>query len=303
MTDDQLLSELQKNGLLTEQVASRVKGEALVKNGSVEAIIEEQRLVPSVRLAELKSSLVGIPYQKIDPASITAELLELVPEETAKNYGVIPLSLDDKMLVVGMVHPEGLKAQDAIKFVARRKNVSLGVYLISYADWQQVLRKYSPYRTEIARAVQSINTKSMSGGQKAMNLEDMESGEEAPIIKIVADTLKEAVYNKASDIHIEPQENSLRIRFRLDGDLRQVASLPVELAQPVISRIKVIASLKIDETRTPQDGRFRSHILDKDVDFRVATFPTPLGEKVALRVLDASTGLKSFDDLWFLGAT
>jgi type IV pilus assembly protein PilB len=301
MTDEQLLAELQKQGLLTEQVISRVKREALIKNGSAEAIIEEERLVSSVKLAELKSALVGVPYQKVDPESVNASLLELIPEETSRTYGVIPLALDDKMLVVGMVHPEDAKAQDAVKFVARRRNVNLGVYLISYADWQAILRKYSPYRTEIARAVQSIDTKSMSGGQKALNLEDMESGEEAPIIKIVADTLKEAVYNKASDIHIEPQENSLRIRFRMDGDLRQVASLPVELAQPVISRIKVIASLKIDETRTPQDGRFRSHILDKDVDFRVSTFPTPLGEKVALRVLDPTTGLKNFDGLWFLG--
>ena len=300
MTDEQLLSEMQSQGLLTEPVIIRVKRDALVSNRTVEAVLDEERLVPSVTIAELKSKLVNIPHQKIDLESITAPLLEWVPEETARTYGVVPLSADEKMLVVGMVHPEDLKAQDAIKFIARQRNVSLGVYLIAYADWQQVLRKYSPYRTEIARAVQSLNIKP-SNDRKAMNLEDMAVGDEAPIIKIVADTLKEAVFNKASDIHIEPQENSLRIRFRMNGDLRQVASLPAELTQPIISRIKVISNLKIDETRTPQDGRFRSHILDKDVDFRVATFPTPLGEKVALRVLDSSTSLKSFDSLWFLG--
>ena len=113
----------------------------------------------------------------------------------------------------------------------------------------------------------------------------------------MADTFREAVLSKASDIHIEPQQNSLRIRFRNEGDLHQVASLPVQLAQPIVSRVKVISNLKIDETRIPQDGRFRARIFDRDIDFRVATFPTPLGEKVAIRVLDPTTGLKHFDNL------
>ena len=140
-----------------------------------------------------------------------------------------------------------------------------------------------------------MNVKEGVSSQVAIDLAAARGNEDAPIIKIVADTLKEAVYARASDVHIEPQEKFLRIRFRIDGDLRQVASLPVELAQPVISRVKVISSLKIDETRIPQDGRFRSRLLDKDIDFRVSTFPTPLGEKVAIRVLDPSTGLKDFN--------
>ena len=299
MTDEQLIAQIKGQGLLTDPVIARLRRDAATKGESLEALIEEERLVPSVRIAELKSALLNIPYQKISPEAIDAKALAAIPEETARTYGVVPISLDDKLLVVGMLHPDDLKAQDALKFIAREGRVNLGVYLISFTDWQAVLRKYSPYRNEIARAVQSLNIRE-SGNQKAVSLEDAESGAEAPIIKIVADTLKEAVFSKASDVHIEPQESSLRVRFRIDGDLRQVASLPVELSQPVISRIKVISSMKIDETRTPQDGRFRSRILDKDIDFRVSTFPTPLGEKVAIRVLDPSTGLKNFDGLWLL---
>jgi len=107
------------------------------------------------------------------------------------------------------------------------------------------------------------------------------------------------VESKASDIHIEPQQGFLRIRLRNNGDLHQVALLPAQLAQPIVSRVKVISNLKIDETRIPQDGRFRAKIFDRDVDFRVATFPTPLGEKVAIRVLDPTMGLKSFESLPF----
>lgn len=297
MTDDQLLDQLQKQGLLPAATIARLKRDIVVNGEPAEAIIQRERLVPDVKLAELKSTLINVPYQKIDTQAIDAKLFEFISEETARAYGVIPISLTDNLLVVGMLHPDNVKAQDAVKFVARQNHFNLGVYLISYGDWEAVVRRYSPYRSEIERAVQSLNVKEGVSSQKAVDLAAVKGNEDAPIIKIVADTLKEAVYGRASDVHIEPQEKFLRIRFRVDGDLRQVASLPVELAQSVISRVKVISNLKIDETRIPQDGRFRSRLLDKDIDFRVSTFPTPLGEKVAIRVLDPTTGLKNFDSL------
>jgi len=210
--------------------------------------------------------------------------------------------MQDGLLILGMLHPDDTKAQEAMKFIARQNHVNLGVYLISYNDLQAALRKYSPYRAEIESAVRSLNVKEGSGGQQAVELEGGDSAD-APIIKIVADTFKEAVLNKASDVHIEPQQKTLRIRLRIDGDLREVASLPGELAQPVTSRVKVISSLKIDENRVPQDGRFRAKLFDRDIDFRVATFPTPLGEKIVIRVLDPTSGLKSFENLDLLDHT
>lgn len=297
MTDDQLLDQIQKQGLIPAAAVARLKREMVVSDEPAEAIIQRERLVPDVKIAELKSSLMNVPYQKIDAEAIDVKLLELIPEDTARTYGTVPISLAENLFVVGMLHPDNVKAQDAVKFVARQNHLNLGVYLISYGDWEAVIRRYSPYRSEIARAVQSLNVQEGASGPKAVDLAAARGNEDAPIIKIVADTLKEAVYSRASDVHIEPEEKFLRIRFRIDGELQQTASLPVELAQPVISRVKVISSLKIDETRIPQDGRFRSRLLDKDIDFRVATFPTPLGEKVAIRVLDPSTGLKNFDSL------
>ena len=297
MNDDQLLDQIQKQGLLPSPTVARLRRDIIVSGESAEAIIQRERLVPDVKIAEMKSALMNVPYQKIDTQAIDEKLFGMIPEETARTYGIVPISLDNNLLVIGMLHPDNAKAQDAVKFVARQNHVNLGVYLIAYGDWEAVIRRYSPYRSEIAKAVQTLNVKEGASSQTAIDLAAAKGDEDAPIIKIVADTLKEAVYSRASDVHIEPQEKSLRIRFRIDGDLRQVASLPVELAQPVISRVKVISSLKIDETRIPQDGRFRSRLLDKDIDFRVATFPTPLGEKVAIRVLDPTTGLKNFDSL------
>lgn len=181
--------------------------------------------------------------------------------------------------------------------------MNLGVYLVSYGDWQEIVKKYSPYKTEIEAAVQTLNLKTGAGGRPLVKLEEtaVVNSEEAPIIRIVARTFTEAVQSGASDIHIEPQENYLRIRFRVDGKLREEAALPLELSQSIISRVKVISNLKIDEARVPQDGRFRAKVFDRSIDFRVSTFPTPLGEKAAIRVLDSVTGLKNFDQLGLIG--
>jgi type IV pilus assembly protein PilB len=302
MTSDELLEQLQTRGLITEAVATRLKRDAIVGNESPEDIVGRERIVPDEQVAALKSELLKVPYKKIDPEAIDAKLMGLVPEETARTYHAIPISLQDGLLIVGMLHPDDVKAQDAMKFIARENHINLGVYLISYNDLQAALRKYSPYRAEVAAAVSSLNIKEGSGGQDAIELEGGDSAD-APIIKIVADTFKEAVLSKASDVHIEPQQKSLRIRLRIDGDLREVASLPAELAQPITSRVKVISNLKIDENRVPQDGRFRAKLFDRDIDFRVATFPTPLGEKIAIRVLDPTTGLKNFASLDLLAPT
>lgn len=296
MTSDELLAQLQSRGLLDAARVNRLKRDAIVSGENVEAVMAKQRAVDDEKVAEVKSELLKIPYQKISLDAIDAKLFAMVPEETARTYGAIPLSLANNLLVVGMLHPDDPKAQDALKFIARQNHINLGVYLISYGDWEAVLRKYSPYRTQIERAVQSLNIKEGSG-QRVVSLEAAGSNEDAPVVKIVADTFREAVESGASDIHIEPQQGMLRIRLRNEGDLHQVASLPPELAQPIVSRVKVIASLKIDENRIPQDGRFRAKIFDRDIDFRVATFPTPLGEKVAIRVLDPTQGLKNFENL------
>jgi type IV pilus assembly protein PilB len=302
MTSDELLQQLHARGLITDAIVARLKRDAIVSGESPEDIIGRERIVPDEQMAALKSELLKVPYKKIDPATIDEKLMGVVPEETARTYRAIPISLQDGLLVVGMFHPDDTKAQDAMKFIARQNHINLGVYLISYEDLQAALRKYSPYRAEVEAAVSSLNIKEGSGGQQAIELEGGDSAD-APIIKIVADTFKEAVLNKASDVHIEPQQKSLRIRLRIDGDLREVASLPAELAQPITSRIKVISNLKIDENRIPQDGRFRAKLFDRDIDFRVATFPTPLGEKIAIRVLDPSTGLKNLEGLDLLEPT
>jgi type IV pilus assembly protein PilB len=302
MTSDQLLDALRAKGLLTDQAVTKAKRDIILSGKSAEAVLYADRLADDVAVAKLKSELLKVPYVKL-PTERDASLRDLIPEETVRTYLVAPISRKENMLVIGMVNPDDERAQEALKFIARQARLNLGVFLIAYSDWQSTLRDYSPYKSEIAEAVQSLQLRSdEADAERVVELEaNTGRSEDAPVIRIVADTLREAVGQGASDIHFEPLEHALRVRFRIDGDLREVATLPRELADSVISRIKVLSSMKIDERRVPQDGRFRSRILDRQVDFRVATFPTPLGEKVAIRVLDPTSGIKNFEQLGLQG--
>ncbi|MBU6141951.1 GspE/PulE family protein [Patescibacteria group bacterium] len=305
MDDKTLLDNLVSGGLLSAEAAQKVAADAALLGKSAEDVIYDRHVVPEEEVAKVKSALLKIPFKRVQPETITKELLAMIPEETASTYHVIPLSATSDMLVVGMVYPNDPQSQEALRFVAKQQKTNLGVYLITPGDYDLAMQKYSPYKDAVDAAVRGLNLKSGKGSSAGARMVKLDAGatvaEEAPIIKLVASTLKEAVNQHASDIHIEPQRSSLRIRFRIDGDLKEVSKMPIELHQPVISRIKVLSNLKLDETRIPQDGRFRTVIFGRDIDFRVATFPTPSGEKVAIRVLDPTTGLKSLDDLGLIG--
>ena len=295
LVDGQFLSQSQGDALLRESVAISKRAED---------IIYDRRLVAETEVARAKSVVLNIPYTKVSTDGITPELIKMVPEETVSTYKAAPLSRQGDMLVVGMVHPDDVKAQEALRFIAKRNRVSLGVYVITPSDLELIMRKYSPFSATVESALQGMGGRggSASGERKVRLLEEAVSvNEDVPVIKIVSSTLKEAVSSGASDIHIEPQRDRLRIRLRLDGVLQEVATVPLDLHQPIVSRIKILANLKIDETRTPQDGRFRTVLFGRDIDYRVSTFPTPAGEKIAIRVLDPQTGLKKLEDLGLQG--
>ncbi len=296
LVDGQFLSQSQGDALLRESVSISKRAED---------IIYDRRLVAETEVARAKSVVLNIPYTKVSTEGITPELIKMVPEETVSTYKAAPLSRQGDMLVVGMVHPDDVKAQEALRFIAKRNRVSLGVYVITPSDLELILRKYSPFSATVESALQGMGGGrggSSSGERKVKLLEEAVSvNEDVPVIKIVSSTLKEAVSSGASDIHIEPQRDRLRIRLRLDGVLQEVATVPLDLHQPIVSRIKILANLKIDETRTPQDGRFRTVLFGRDIDYRVSTFPTPAGEKIAIRVLDPQTGLKKLEDLGLQG--
>jgi type IV pilus assembly protein PilB len=196
-----------------------------------------------------------------------------------------------------------LKAREALKFLARQGSFNYKVALITPTTFKNLLKQYRDLKREVGMALEELETelKTETVKMKTSSAEFERMAEEAPITKIVAVILRHAVDGEASDIHIEPTREKLRVRFRQLGALHPSIFLPLRVHPAVIARIKIISGLKIDETRIPQDGRFSTKLNEKIIDFRVSTFPTTMGEKVAIRVLDPSAGLKGFEQLGLEG--
>ncbi|MFH1036845.1 MAG: GspE/PulE family protein [Patescibacteria group bacterium] len=270
-----------------------------------EEVILGKNIISEGVLFSLKSENLGIPFrEEVLTEDVPLKVLESIPEESAKYYKMIPLARQGDILEVGMVYPEDLRAQEALKFLSRQGKFTFRVFLITDSVFNELLKQYRSLRGEVKKALDELEDELRVEGVgklpvKGDALERLV--EEAPISKVVAVILRHAVEGEASDIHIEPTKDKLRIRFRLDGILHSSIILPLKIHPAVVARVKILSNLKIDETRLPQDGRFSTRLDNKDIDFRVSTFPTTLGEKIALRILDSSEGLKSFDDLGLEG--
>ncbi|MGB9743597.1 MAG: GspE/PulE family protein [Minisyncoccales bacterium] len=297
-----LIQILVKKKYLDKEKAASLEQEIKESGQKEEEVILREGIVPELVLFNLKSEALKIPLKEIDPDQVSLKVLELIPEETVKYYQMIPLAKEDKFLEVGMVYPEDLKAREALKFLARQGNFDYRIYLITPTIFKNLLRRYSSLKKEVGVALEELETKMKEEEIKIEPLAPVEFekvAEEAPIAKMLNVIIRHAVEGNASDIHIEPTRDKLRIRFRSLGILHSSLFLPLKVHPAIVARIKIMCNLKIDETRIPQDGRFSLKIDDRPIDFRVSTFPTTLGEKVAIRVLDPATAIKTFENLGF----
>ena len=251
-----------------------------------------------------KSRYYGVPLADIDEnLSIPNNVLSQIPEEIAKNYKFIPFAKKGSTLYIGMVNPQDIKASDAIKFILTSKNLSAQIFLITNTQFEKLFRQYSALGTKVKEALGEVLESDLAktDEEPVMQGSEKKMVEEAPINKIISVIFKHAYEGGASDIHIEPMEEDTRVRFRIDGVLHASLRLPKDIHSSIVSKIKILSNLKIDETRIPQDGRFRTKINDNSVDFRVSTFPTTEGEKIVLRLLDLSMGTRTLEELGFFG--
>lgn len=296
-----IVQELIQKGLLSREQASSLEFELRSSKKSEEELILEKGLASEDLVFSAKAEMLKIPFKTVSPEDVPLETLELIPEETAKFYKMIPLVKNEKDLAVGMVYPENLKAQEALKFLARQQNFVFRVFLITPSNLNSLLRQYRNLKKEVGQALEELKEEIKTEDIPKTAAEFERLVEEAPISKIVAVILRHAVEGLASDIHIEPGRDKLRIRFRLTGFLHSSILLPIKVHPAIIARIKILSNLRIDETRVPQDGRFSTKVDGRSIDFRVSIFPTTLGEKAAIRVLDPTVGLKKFEDLGLTG--
>jgi len=294
-----LIKQLVENKTISQEQAAAVEAELKNNPGKTEEeMILSNGLVGEDNLFKLKGEMLGMPFISSPPEDISLEILQTIPEETAKFYRMIPLGEKKSEVTVGMVYPEDLKAQEALKFLARKNNFVYQVVLVTPKIFSDLLMKYRDLKKEVGKALEEFQEEETGTETVRKPPIDMVSAvEDAPIAKIVNVILRNAIDGDASDIHIEPGKTKLRVRFRVMGELYSSIFLPLNIANAVLARIKIMSNMKIDENRVPQDGRFSMKIDSKSIDFRVSTLPTALGEKVVMRILDPDVGFKTFEDL------
>lgn len=294
-----LIETLIERGVLEKEKALLLLEEARNLNKKEEELILEKGLLSEDQLFELKSEIFNVPLIKSVEKEVSPEVLKIIPEETAKYYKMIPLEKEGNFLKVGMVYPEDLKAREALEFISKIGDFHYKVFLVPPSIFKKLTDFYKAPKKEVEDVLSELE-KSLAVEKISLRKEEALE-EEAPVSKMVAVFLKYAVDGEASDIHIEPIKDKVRVRFRTMGLLHSTFFLPQKLLPAIVGRIKILSNLRIDETRIPQDGRFSIKYEERNIDFRVSTLPTPLGEKVAIRVLDPKVGLKKFEELGLSG--
>ena len=280
---EDVYAEMEKSGLTLEQ--------ALVIKG-----ISEDKIVAA------KGQDIGVPIKIVDKTLISFDVLKIIPEETARQYKMVPIEINDSVLEVGMLDPQDINAREALQFIVSKLNLSFKIFLVSQSDFDMVLNAYKGLRGEVTKVLGEIETDtSIDKASESGVSSSPKVVEDAPITKMVAVILRHATEGNASDIHIEPWADKLKVRFREDGVLYTSLLLPANVHDSIVARIKILSDLKIDEKRKPQDGRFSVKMEGRQVDFRVSTFPSFFGEKVVIRILDRDKGVKSLEEVGLSG--
>lgn len=301
----QLQDVLVARGVLTAEQVSDLEKSARKQGRQFEELLLERGLIKPRQLLEAKSQLFSMPFVDLTDRELPREVVQLLPYELAENYGMVTFERAGNEISVAMVNPGNFKAIEAIEFRARNQGWKLKYFITNNESLQNAFKYYGSLSSEVKEAL----TQAESKYADIPELEESEVGKleevvkSAPVAKMVAVIFRHAVEGGASDIHIEPVQDETRVRYRIDGVLHTSIVLPRYIHSAVVSRIKVLANLKIDETRLPQDGRIRLSIGGRNVDFRVSTMPLLSSEKVVLRILDTAAGLKSFSELGFIDHT
>ena len=303
------LEELAKKGLIKQSQIGDIKTRARDKfGGDVDDALVDSGITEEAVL-EAKGSYLQIPVKKVSVEATSFDALKYISEDSATHYGFVPLELRDGALEVGVLDPENMEAMDALQFISTKIGIPFKLFLISKTDYKTVMESYKGLGSQVEQALTELGDEEMSDikGLSAENLskeiDSVKSGEkgkiveDAPVIKIVAVILQNAIEGAASDIHIEHTGEKIKVRFRVDGILHTTIVLPPHVYAGIVARIKILAKLRLDEKRKPQDGSFSANVDGHKIDFRVSTMPAYYGEKVVMRILDSEKGVKPLDQL------
>jgi type IV pilus assembly protein PilB len=291
---------LQERSLLTAEQVADLKTEQITAARPIEEIIAERKLVDPRALAEAKAQFLNVSYFDVSDVDVPPEILNLVPQTIAARHALLPVKKDGESLVVVMADPLDLQV---IEFLERKTGLKVAPYLAETeaikkavdAQYQKTLGE------EVSEALEEVGVKALKLGEAKDIEREPEVISKSHVADIVESVLQYAARSKASDVHIEPIEGKTRVRYRIDGVLHERLTLPLELQPSIVSRIKVLSNLRIEEKRVPQDGRFKIEFGGREIDLRVSTMPTSLGEKVAIRLLEETEQIPPFSDLGMRG--
>jgi len=294
-----ILGVLVAENLISQTQADEIRLESVTSGKAMEQIVADKGLVNEEALAKARAKYLNVPYIKPSDVGASPEALAVLHESVAKRYKLFPFSVDkaNKVLSVAMANPLDLTA---IEFVEKKSGMRIIPYLASETELALAIReRYAQsLSSEVVEALKEV------GDDTKKVVDVTELGQvirEAPIAKIVETILSFAVKARASDVHIEPQSTRTRVRYRIDGILHEKLVLPKEVHDSVVSRIKILSEMKIDERRIPQDGRFNFKVGNEEVDLRISTLPTVNGEKVVMRLLKKSGRVPALQELGLRG--
>ncbi len=313
------LGLLVDKGLLTAKGRAEVEADFAEKHSLSDALAVKG-ISFNDALTEMGAAY-GLPARVLGDPPANQEVFKYIPIESARHYGFVPIDEVDGALEIGVTDPDNIEALDALQFISGKIGKPYKVFFITRQDFDRVIDAYQNLSGEVGRALSEYETlktsiaseegpvialaapneeENLTGGETISLTGTVESlKEDAPVTKIVSTILRYAIEGHSSDVHIEPSPTKTRVRFRMDGNLHTSLELPARVHEAVVARIKILAKLRLDEKRKPQDGRFSATVEKRRVDFRVSTFPTEYGEKVVMRILDQSDATATLESVGF----
>lgn len=300
-TQQQVEDKLIEDKVLTkEQLAEAKTASSQAKVPLLTHLVHE-KLVPNELLTKAIAHITKVPYVNLTNAHIDPTILELLPQEYAERYMAVPLGEMQNRLVVAMLDADNIQAVD---FLSSKIGRPLKVYAASEEGIRQVLAQYTAaLSAEVKGAFEKQeeieNIVVDPNAPQTKNLDAV--AQDSPISKVITAILDYAATHRASDVHIEPLEKELKVRCRIDGVLREIMKLPKSMEPPIVSRIKILSNLKIDEHRIPQDGQFTVTVQKKTIDLRIAISPVVWGEQVVIRLLDKTGTSLKLEDMGYTG--
>ena len=291
---EKLVSLLISEGLVSEKVLDDAKSTSASTNKPLLGLLAEQNIVDDELLTHAIAQVSGVPYVNLSNSIIDQSILGLLPEDIAERFMAVPLAEVQNRLAVAMIDANNVQAVD---YLASRIERPLKVFMASEVGVRHVLDQY---RTDLSSVGEAAEASQVEAIQES-NREVKTIVQDSPISKALSTILEYALKTRSSDVHIEPLEGSLKIRCRVDGMLREIMQLPKSIEPALVSRIKILSNLKIDEHRMPQDGQFTVKVAGKEVDLRIAISPVIWGEQVVIRLLDKSGNSFNIEEMGYTG--